>query len=216
MRVLVTGGSGVLGRALIPRLMAAGHQVDAPARQALSLFDADALAGAVAGTEAIYHLATAIPPRERQHDPDAWRMNDRLRAEASRLLVDAALQAKVAIFVLPTVALMYPPGAVDEDTPLVDVPFFLASAVAAEREVARFAAAGGTGVVLRLGLLDGPGTGLDARNPAFGATLHADDAGRALFAALGAPGGVYNVVRDGDRVSNARFRRATGWRPLHS
>jgi hypothetical protein len=33
-------------------------------------------------------------------------------------------------------------------------------------------------------------------------------------AALAAPSGVYNVVRDGERVSNARFKQATGWHPL--
>jgi nucleoside-diphosphate-sugar epimerase len=49
--------------------------------------------------------------------------------------------------------------------------------------------------------------------PTFGATLHVEDAGRALVAALSAESGVYNVCRDGERVSNARFKRATGWRP---
>ena len=41
------------------------------------------------------------------------------------------------------------------------------------------------------------------------------DAGRALLAALDAPSGIYNVVRDGERVSNERFKRATGWLPKH-
>jgi nucleoside-diphosphate-sugar epimerase len=45
------------------------------------------------------------------------------------------------------------------------------------------------------------------------ATLHVEDAGRALLAVLSAPSGVYNVVRDGERVSNARFKQSTGWRP---
>ena len=30
---------------------------------------------------------------------------------------------------------------------------------------------------------------------------------------LGAATGVYNVCRDGERVSNRRFAEATGWRP---
>jgi hypothetical protein len=29
------------------------------------------------------------------------------------------------------------------------------------------------------------------------------------------PGGIYNVCRDGERVSNRRFRRAVGWHPSH-
>ena len=61
------------------------------------------------------------------------------------------------------------------------------------------AAAGRTGVVLRLGLLDGPGTKFEQPNDVYGATLHVDDAARALVAALGVPSGTYNVCRDGER-----------------
>ena len=87
-------------------------------------------------------------------------------------------------------------------------------ALAAEQQAARFAAAGRHGVVLRLGLLDGPGTGHDHASRGLGATLHTEDAGRALLAALTLPSGIYNVCRDGERVSNQRFTEATGWRPL--
>ena len=216
MRVLVTGGSGVLGRTLLPLLEATGHELRAPARDELDLFDVRAVTEAVTGADAVYHLATRIPPPGRQGEPGAWRENDRLRADASRILVDAALAAPTNVYVQPTVAFIYPPGReVDEDTPLEDVPPFLESAVTAEREAARFAASGRRGVVLRLGLLDGPGTGNDEPNPWFGATVHIGDAGRALLAALGGPSGVYTVVRDGERVANARFKRATGWRPEH-
>jgi nucleoside-diphosphate-sugar epimerase len=89
----------------------------------------------------------------------------------------------------------------------------LESSLAAERQAARFAGAERRGVVLRLGSLDGPGTGRGTPDPRAGATLHVDDAGRALLAALDAPSGVYNVVRDAERVSNARLKQATGWRP---
>ena len=71
-------------------------------------------------------------------------------------------------------------------------------------------------MVLRLGGLDGPGAESDTpveRYLAFGATLSAKDAGRAIAAALHAPAGLYNVVRDGERVTNARFKTATGWSP---
>jgi hypothetical protein len=69
-------------------------------------------------------------------------------------------------------------------------------------------------LVLRLGLLDGPGTGHDHPDPNLGATLHTEDAGRALLAALTVPSGIYDVCRDGERVSNRRFAEATGWRAL--
>ncbi|HTT38948.1 MAG TPA: NAD-dependent epimerase/dehydratase family protein [Burkholderiales bacterium] len=62
MRVLVTGGSGVLGRATIPRLAEAGHEVLAPRRAHLDLFDPPAIRRAVSAVEAVMHLATRIPP----------------------------------------------------------------------------------------------------------------------------------------------------------
>ena len=134
------------------------------------------------------HLATRIQPLERMQQPEAWRENDRLRAEASAILVDAALAADVKTYVQPTVTFVYPGDRpVSEETPVGDVPVILRSALAAEQQAARFAAAGRRGVVLRLGLLDGPGTGRDHPNPGLGATLHAEDAGRALLAALDVP-----------------------------
>jgi nucleoside-diphosphate-sugar epimerase len=214
MRVLVTGGSGVLGRALRPRLEAAGHEVRAPGRRELDLFDAASVDEAIAGAEAIYHLATRIPPRERRREREAWRENDLLRTEAARLLVDAGLVAGTEVYVQPSVTFVYPPeGEVDEDTPLGEVQPHLESSLAAERETARFAGSGRRGVVLRFGRLDGPGMGIEQPDSRAGATLNVDDAGQALLAALEAPSGVYNVVRDGERVSNARFKLATGWRP---
>jgi nucleoside-diphosphate-sugar epimerase len=214
MRVLVTGGSGVLGRATIPLLRVEGHGVEAPSAAQLDLFDAVAVRRAVEGASAILHLATRIPPRARATDKNAWRDNDRLRADASRLLVDAALASETETYVQPSVAFLYPAeGLVDEGTPLAEISRHLRSALTAERETARFAAAGRRGVVLRLGLLDGPGTCNDVPDQRYGCTLHADCAGRVLAAALELPSGVYNVCRDGERVSNQRFKRLSGWRP---
>jgi nucleoside-diphosphate-sugar epimerase len=160
------------------------------------------------------HLASRIPPVAAMRDPGAWAENDRLRADATRVLVDAAVAAGVGRLVVPTVTFVYPRTvAVDKHTPPADVAPGLHSALAAEAEVARFARAGGTGVVLRLGLLDGPGTGNARPAPAYGATVHVDDAGRALAAALDVPSGVYNVCRDGERVANARFKEVSGWLP---
>jgi len=48
VRLLVTGGTGALGRALLPRAQADGHQVSAPGRVELDLFDPAAVAVAVA------------------------------------------------------------------------------------------------------------------------------------------------------------------------
>ena len=175
MRLLVTGGTGVLGRALRPLAEAAGHEFAMPGHEELDLFDPSAVADAMRDVDGVLHLATRIRSLEQISDPDAWRENDRLRADASRILVDAA--------------------------------------IAAEQQTERFARAGGRGVVLRLGLLDGPGTWFDQPMGDFGATLHVSDAGRALLAALSLPSGIYNVCRDGERVSAERFTGAAGWHP---
>ena len=67
--------------------------------------------------------------------------------------------------------------------------------------------------MLRLGLLYGPDTGSDGPDDYFGTTLEIDDAARAIVAALDAPAGLYNVVADGEPVSNRLFRETTGWTP---
>jgi nucleoside-diphosphate-sugar epimerase len=214
MRLLVTGGTGALGRALQPFAEAAGHELAMPGHEELDLFDPSAVADAVRDVDGVLHLATRIRSLEQISDVDAWRENDRLRADASRILVDAAIEAGTAVFVQPTVTFVYPPhGQVSEDTPVGDVLPILRSALAAEQQAGRFARAGGRGVVLRLGLLDGPGTWFDEPMGDFGATLHVSDAGRALLSALSLPSGTYNVCRDGERVSTGRFTRAAGWCP---
>jgi nucleoside-diphosphate-sugar epimerase len=214
MRLLVTGGTGVLGRALRPLAHAAGHEVAMPGREELDLFDPIAVADAMRDVDGVLHLATRIRPLEQISDRDAWRENDRLRADASRILVDAAIAAGAAVYVQPTIAFVYPPdGPVSEDTPVREVLPILRSALVAEQQTERFADAGGRGVVLRFGLLDGPGTGDYGPLAEFGATLHVSDAGRALVLALSLPSGIYNVCRDGERVSTERFTRAAGWHP---
>ena len=149
---------------------------------------------------------------------DAWRDNDRLRAEATPILVDAALATSVEWFLFPSIAFVYSAnGPVDESAPLADpLPEILRSAVEAERHVARFDGDGRRGVVLRLGVLYGPTIGKE--EPAepwasYGATLRIEDAGSAIAAAAEIPSGTYNVVSDGERVSNERFKATAGWQP---
>jgi nucleoside-diphosphate-sugar epimerase len=214
LRLLVTGGTGVLGRSLRPLAEVAGHELAMPTHEELDLFDVSAVADAVHDVDGVLHLATRIRSLEQLSDLEAWRENDRLRADASRILVDAATAAGVAVYVQPTVTFVYPPnGPVSEDTPVREVLPILRSALAAERATERFARAGGRGVGLRFGLFDGPGTWFEEPMGDFGATLHVSDAGRALLSALSLPSGIYNVCRDGERVSNERFTLATGWHP---
>jgi dTDP-4-dehydrorhamnose reductase len=53
MRLLVTGGTGVLGRALRPVAEAAGHVVAMPRREELDRFDPSAVADAVRDVDGV-------------------------------------------------------------------------------------------------------------------------------------------------------------------
>ncbi len=230
--IFVTGATGVLGRATVPRLMGTGHTVRALSRsdgndatiRALGaeparadLFDPESLRAAMAGADAVMHLATRIPAEYRKRE--AWVPNDRIRAEGTRNLVDAALETGVSTFIYPSFALVYPDSGdtwIDAATTPASPGPILDSTIAAETEVARFAAsdfAGSRrGVALRMGGLYGPGLpsteamlALARRGVAqfvrpgraFTPALWIDDAASALAAALDrAPSGVYDVVDD--------------------
>jgi nucleoside-diphosphate-sugar epimerase len=213
MRILVTGASGVLGRVTVPLLGERGHQLATPSSTQLDLFDAEQVREAVHDVHAVLHLATRIPTLDRRNLPGAWDVNDRLRADATRLLVDAALSAKTELIVVPTAAFVYPPGPADESTPVADLHEFLRSALEAEAQLRRFTDAGRRGVALRLGSLYGPEAASAMPTDRYNVHLHTHDAGRALVAALSCPGGIYNVCDDADPVSHDRFTEATGWRP---
>jgi nucleoside-diphosphate-sugar epimerase len=89
----------------------------------------------------------------------------------------------------------------------------LASMLAAEAALARFGSEERRSVILRFGLLWGPGTGNSAPVARYNASLHIEDAATALLLALQVANGIYNVVQDGGRVSADRFRAASGWTP---
>lgn len=256
MNVFVTGGTGELGRPAVRELTRLGHSVRGVARTPdkagmlrslgaapveLDLFDAAAVKAAVAGSDAVFHLATKIPPVARMRSRRAWVENDRLRTEATRLLVDAALDAAVDSFVLESITFTYPDRGgewIDEDTPLDAGSGWLRSMLDAEAEVGRFSDAGGRGIVLRLATFYGPtarSTGEQLRTarrhiaPVLGepdgymSSIHTDDAGAAVAAAVTLPAGVYNVTDDepltrrdyADALAAAfklrRLRIAPGW-----
>src|SRR5690349_20522426 len=105
MHVLVIGASGVIGRAVIPQLIAAGHRVTGLARTPEKLLLVEGLgAASVRGDildlgglrqllfdhrpEVVVNLATAIPLRLKI-DPDDWQANDRIRMTGTANLLRA-------------------------------------------------------------------------------------------------------------------------------
>ena len=178
-----------------------------------SIFDAEELRGLFEGHDAIANLATALPSTFSFAFPWAWRDNQRIRTEGSAAVVDAALAAEVPHLVQESVCMLYPDGGdgwIDETTPPDHFPAADGN-LAAEMSAQRFTDSGGTGVVLRLGWFYGPGAthseeffALARRHlcvqiggpDGYLSSIHVDDGGDAVSAALGAQAGIYNVVDD--------------------
>jgi nucleoside-diphosphate-sugar epimerase len=174
MKVFVAGGTGAIGRHVVPALISAGHTVSALARRpdkaaalteqgatavSASIFDSSALTAAVAGHDAVVNLATAIPPMTQFLRAKAWHDNNRIRTEGSAALVDAAIAAGVGRVVQESVSMLYPDRGstwIDEGQPVDDYPLARGN-LAAEASANRFSASGGTGIVLRFGWFYGPG-----------------------------------------------------------
>jgi 2-alkyl-3-oxoalkanoate reductase len=237
MRVFLAGATGVIGSPLVPQLVKAGHEVTAMTRSVLraaqleavgadpvvcDVFDADGVRAAMADAspDAVMHQLTALPARLDWGNPNMLDANNRVRTEGTRILVDTALASGARRVVAQSIAFAYAPTGdrvKAEDAALfTDAPAPLGGAVAAivEHERRVTGAAGIEGLVLRYGMLYGPGTYHDRRGataadiiagrvPLIEAAtgmyswLHVEDAASAAVAALerGAPG-IYNIVDD--------------------
>ena len=169
MKVFVAGATGVLGRATIPRLVAAGHEVRGAARSlekaeqlraqgaepvTVDLFDPSSVRAAVDGCQGVIHMATNIPPITKAWRSGAWEVNDRLRREGTQVIADAGRDAGVEVLVKETVSFFYDDGGdewIDESWPLSRQGFSAAS-LDAEDITLSFTGEGRRGVVLRFGL----------------------------------------------------------------
>jgi 2-alkyl-3-oxoalkanoate reductase len=172
MQILITGASGVIGRRIVPQLIARGDHVTAigrsPTRLAdlarqgarattLDLYDRDAVRAAVRGQEVVINLATSIPAGVRMILPGGWRETNRLRREASAILAGAATEAGVARFLQESFAPAYPDHGdrwITEELPLRSVRYNRGLA-GAEASAARFTERGGSGSTLRFGMFYG-------------------------------------------------------------
>lgn len=175
MTILVVGATGVLGRRVVPLLLAQGHAVTAVGRSpqrlaplarlgaavvAASLFDRHAMTRVMRGHAAVVNLATHVPGTgPRAFLPGAWAEMDRVRREGSAVLADAAIAQGVGRFVQESFALTYPDSGdrwVDE-TVAVRPARYNRTAVDAELSAARVTRSGGVGVALRFALFYGAG-----------------------------------------------------------
>lgn len=160
MIVAVVGASGVLGRALVPALQAAGHDVRsaAPSLSGIDVLSSD-LAPLLDGCDAVVHAATAIPRDPTA--PGAWDLNTRLRIEGTRRLVDACHALGVQRYVQQSITLAYRDGGdawLDESTPFDDPARYSVVAPVIDME-SQVRASGLSWTILRGGSFVGPGTG---------------------------------------------------------
>jgi nucleoside-diphosphate-sugar epimerase len=288
MKCFMTGATGAVGRPAVRALLDAGHQVRGVARDdakadalraagaeavTVDLFDREALIEAVAGSDAILHLATNVPTIAKMALPSGWRTHNRLRTETTRHLLDAARIHGIRRFVKESITFTYPDRGsewIDETVAPVQNVKALRPTLEGERMVLALAGVIGDGVVLRFGLFYGPenratdealqlarfrSAPVSGKPDGYMSSIHMADAATAVVAALEVPAGAYNVVDDeplthreyvdalaaafdlprlrltptvalravggksaaalaaSQRVSNRRFRDATGWAP---
>jgi nucleoside-diphosphate-sugar epimerase len=217
MRVFVAGASGAIGRPLLPKLIAAGHEVTGTTRREqraaeiqaagataalCDALDAEALRDAVAAAapEVVVHALTAIPERiDWKADPLA--ATNRLRRQGTRNLITAAQAAGARRIVAESVAFLYAPRGdwvKDEEAELyVGAPEPFGDTVDAlsdlERQVGD--AEGLEGVVLRFGNLYGPGTMFASDGS------QAEEAQRRRLPVVGKGTGVFSFVHVDDAAT---------------
>lgn len=237
MRVFITGGTGVLGRRVLPLLVREGHAVTSLARSpdraqwitaqgatpvAIDLFDQPGLTAAMDGHEVVLNLATHIPHLTAMAFPRAWAENSRIRTDGSRAVVGAAQDAGVRRVIQESISLTYDDGGerlLDESTAFTDDAPPTTPVRAAEGHARHFAR---EAVVLRFSYFYGAGAShtmsqlrlarrgvapLMGSPTAYQSYVHLDDAASAVLAALDVAPGVYNVA-ESEPATVAEISRA--------
>jgi len=221
MKIFVAGATGVVGRLLLPKLTAAGHEVTGMTRNVESTelvrtLGAEPLVLDIFNREAVISAMMDIRPDVIIHQLTSlgqmnFKDNARIRIEGTRNLVDAAQAAGVKRMIAQSIAWTYEPGdqpANEEDSLDIDAPLprksNIDSIVALEQAVAEIP----DHVILRYGMFYGPGTWYDkggemakqVQNHLLPATdgvmsfLHVEDAAHAALLALNWPSGPINIV----------------------
>jgi nucleoside-diphosphate-sugar epimerase len=184
MKILLAGATGAIGKQLVPRLVAAGHEVVGMTRResnermlyelgaspvVADALDPDQVAAAVAKAEpeVIIHQLTAISSFDVRHFDRSFALTNRLRTEGTDHLLSAGRAVAVRRFIAQSYAgwpYARTGGLVkDEDAPLDPTPAReMRESFAAIRhlEDAVTGADWTTGIVLRYGGFYGPGTSL--------------------------------------------------------
>jgi nucleoside-diphosphate-sugar epimerase len=181
MRVFLAGASGAIGRPLVPRLLAAGHEVTGMTRSEESaelirasgahaalvdVFDREALRAAVSESraEVVIHELTALPERMSFRNKRLYQSTNRLRSEGTRNLMEASRGVGARRFISQSIAFLYEPSGgwvkSEEDATIKEAPapFGEALRILLQMERTVTSAEDIEGIVLRYGFFYGPGT----------------------------------------------------------
>jgi nucleoside-diphosphate-sugar epimerase len=217
MRVFVAGATGAIGKQLVPRLVAAGHEVQGMTRNeskqamlydlgavpvVVDALDPDQVAEAVARAkpEVIVHQLTAIGALDTRHFDRDFALTNRLRTEGTDYLLSAGQNVGVRRFVAQAVAgygaYLRAGGPVkSEEDPLDPAPAReMHETLAAIRhlEEAVLGARWTEGIVLRYGVFYGPGTSFTPGGEQFELVR------RRKFPLVGDGGGVWSFIHVAD------------------
>ena len=216
MKVFVAGATGALGKQLVPRLVAAGHEVTGMTRSVqradlvrelgaepavADALDPDAVGAAIsaAGPEVILHELTALSESlDLRHFERDFAQTNRLRTEGTDILLSAARAAGTRRFVAqsyagwPTERRGGPVKSEDDpfdQHPPAAVRTSLEASAYLERAVT--GAAPIQGLVLRYGGFYGPGTSLRLDPPG---GEHVEAIRGRKFPIVGSGGGIWSFV----------------------
>ena len=141
MKIAIIGSTGVLGQSLVPLLLKHNYEVLALARSMkkakkllppkaekqeydlLAADDIENLAEKLKGSDCVIHIATSIPSDFGKSS--AWELNNRLRTEGTRKLIDASIKAGVKRYIQQSIIMAYSDGGdewINEEHPLDETP----------------------------------------------------------------------------------------------
>jgi nucleoside-diphosphate-sugar epimerase len=180
MNIFIAGGSGAIGRMLVPMMIGAGHRVVAMTRskdrvEQLRAMGAEPVIGDVFDSPALTEIVTRAKPEIVIHQLTAFGATGadplaetlRIRIDGTRNLVAAAESAKARRFIAQSISFICSPkgeGLTDESTPLyLDGSPSIRSLAHAVSELERqtLEVKNMESVVLRYGWFYGPGTNYD-------------------------------------------------------